>query len=339
VSSSIDFWLSSGHHLLDRGEDGGLVVTDEFLKAYLARPEVAPPLEACGNERALYRGLLDDPRQRVAPARIAAIDDADARENWNLLIAWRDHILSHPTLEAAYLALVREGLTFPPIFMSQIVQVILRNMLDDCVDVFVLRAAELFFRPQHLAVYEGSLLAADEETFSGTPGSRPLSPLVSLLGLKSEPEVDVLNEDNAGSYWERSDSFDLALDLTAGRRGLIALGEVVTRWIRHLLAVDVEIEAVTELRGVTFNWYVGLDASATRIGDTLWKGEDLDQATQDLVVGLFRLSYADDTELIEPARAAPTYLIAAAATDMSLRLKPQNLVTGLPVRRFNEVAS
>ena len=38
-----DFWLSCGHHLLDRDDGGGLLVTDDFLKAYLARPELAPP--------------------------------------------------------------------------------------------------------------------------------------------------------------------------------------------------------------------------------------------------------------------------------------------------------
>ena len=38
-----DFWLSCGHHLLDRDEGGGLVATDEFLKVYLARPELDPP--------------------------------------------------------------------------------------------------------------------------------------------------------------------------------------------------------------------------------------------------------------------------------------------------------
>ena len=39
-----DFWLSCGHHLLDRDAGGGLVVTDDFLKVYLARPELAPPV-------------------------------------------------------------------------------------------------------------------------------------------------------------------------------------------------------------------------------------------------------------------------------------------------------
>jgi hypothetical protein len=27
-----DFWISSGHHLLDRDVGGGLVLTDDFLK-------------------------------------------------------------------------------------------------------------------------------------------------------------------------------------------------------------------------------------------------------------------------------------------------------------------
>ena len=48
-----------------------------------------------------------------------------------------------------------------------------------------------------------------------------------MLGLPAAGEIDVLNDDNAASYWERSDRFDMALDLTAGRRGLAALGEVI----------------------------------------------------------------------------------------------------------------
>ena len=64
-----DFWLSCGHHLLDRDAGGGLVVTDEFLKVYLARPELAPPPEACAAERALHAGLLAEPRRPVAATR------------------------------------------------------------------------------------------------------------------------------------------------------------------------------------------------------------------------------------------------------------------------------
>ena len=63
MSQTRDFWLSCGHHLLDRDAGGGLLVTDEFLKAYLARPEIAPPADACAAERTLHGALLADPRQ------------------------------------------------------------------------------------------------------------------------------------------------------------------------------------------------------------------------------------------------------------------------------------
>ncbi len=98
-----DFWLSCGHHLLDRDEGGGLVVTDEFLKAYLARPELAPPDDACVVERTLHAALLTNPRRPVDVSEIAAIADQDARENWTIMIAFRDLLVAHRTIEAAYL--------------------------------------------------------------------------------------------------------------------------------------------------------------------------------------------------------------------------------------------
>lgn len=337
MSAARDFWLSCGHHLLDRDAGGGLIVTDEFLKAYLARPEIVPPAEACAAERALHRALLSDPRQAVGPAQIAAIADADARENWEVLVAFRDHLTGHRTVEAAYLDSVRRSLKFPHVFLNQMVHVILRNVLDGCEDAFVLRAAEMFFRPQKLTLHDGSLVAADEETVSGL-GDKPLSPLVSMLGLPAAAEIDVLHEDNADAYWERSDLFDMALDLTAGRRGLSALGEVGKRWVAHLLAVDVKIEPRVELRDVTLTWYVGLDSDATRIGDTLWKGDEIDEATRARVVGLYELTFVDPADVLDRVGGEPIYLITAMTADKMLRLKPQNLVTGLPVHHLEVVS-
>src|SRR3954462_427931 len=126
-----DFWLSCGHHLLDRDDGGGLIVTDEFLKAYLARPELAPPGDACIAERALHAALLANPRRGVTAAEIAAITDRDAREDWGMLIALRDPLVAHRTVEAAYLDLIRRGVGgTPPLFVNQLVHVILRNLLD-----------------------------------------------------------------------------------------------------------------------------------------------------------------------------------------------------------------
>jgi hypothetical protein len=332
-----DFWLSCGHHLLDRNAGGGLVVTDEFLKVYLARPELAPPPEASKEERALHAALLAEPRRSVTPEEIAALADPDARENWQLMVEFRDLLLRHPTLEAAYAALLRDGVgRTPPLFINQLVHVILRNALDGCDDAYVLRAAELFFREQRLTVHEQSLIAADEETIAGI-GDTPLSPLVSMLGLQTASEIDVLSDVNADSYWERSDQFDMALDMTAGRRSLAALGEVIAAWIFHMLSIEVDIEPLTEVRDANLTWYVGLDAEATRIGDALWSGEEIDDATKARVIGLFRLTFRDPSVVTEQLRGEPIYLLLAMAPDHVLRMKPQNLVMGLPVRRLETV--
>jgi hypothetical protein len=326
-----DFWRSCGHHLLDRDAMGRLLVTDEFLKVYLARPELLPPPEACVAERKLHDAMLSNPRGFVAPSQIAAIADADARENWEVMIGWRDHLVKHRTLEAAYLETVRRNLGFPQLLVGQLAQAILRNALDDCDDVFVLRAAEMFFRPQKLALQEGSVTAIDVET-EALLGREPRSPLVALLGLPLASEVDMLNDATAASYWERSDRFDMALDLTAGQRGLVALGDVVRRWLSHLLAIEVAIEALSELRDAPLSWYVGLDSEATRIGDTLWNGGDLDEDMRGRLVGLFRLTFRDPMDMIEKVRGEPVYLLVAMKSDEVLQLKPQNLVTGLPIR-------
>ena len=336
MSNQHDFWISCGHHLLDRDAAGKWLVTDEFLKVYLARPELVPPPEACPAERELHGSLLNDPRSPVGPSQVAAIADADARENWEVMIGWRDHLVKNRTLEAAYLDIVRHNIRFPRIFVGQLTQAILRNALDDCEDVFTLRAAEIFFRPQKLLMQDGVVTAVDEET-ELLLGRQPRSPLVALLGLPAVTEVDMLNDTTADSYRARSDRFDMALDLTAGQRGLAALGEVVTRWLAHLLAIDVAIEPVSELRNAPLSWYVGLDSEATRIGDTLWNGSDLDEETRSRLIGLFRLTFRDPLDMIERVRGEPVYLLAAMTADEVLHLKPQNLVTGLPIRQGETV--
>ena len=331
-----DFWLSCGHHLLDRDAGGGLVATDEFLKVYLARPELTPPPEACDAERSLHAALLAEPRRAVAANEISAIADADARENWQVMLAFRDHLTAQRTIEAAYLDIVRRGIKVPHLFINQLVHVILRNALDDCDDPYVLRAAELFFRPQRMTLHEGSLIAADEETISGK-SETPVSPLVSMLGIPAAAEIDIMNDDNAEHYYEHSDQFHVALDLTSARRGTTALAAVISHWVRHLLAVEVEVEPLTEMREAKLSWYVGLDADGTRIGDALWNGEGLDEAAQASVVGLFRLTFRDQDVVIEKVKGEPVYLILVMDKDKVLRLKPQNLVTGLPIKHLEVV--
>jgi hypothetical protein len=321
-----DFWLSCGHHLLDRDQDRRLCVTDELIKLYLARPELAPAPDACVVEHCLRAALLCDPWRPVAANEI----------DWHYMIRLRDELAAHHTVEATYAALMRKNVRLPSIFFDQLTHLILRNALDRSDDAYVLRAAELFFRPQRLTVHDGSLLAADQEYIDASGAAA--SPLATMLGLPEQFDVDVLSDANASGYWERSDRFDLALDLTAGRRGLSALGTVIVHWVKHLLDIDIIVEPLGELRDAILAWYVGLDANGTKIGDALWNGAEIDDAARSRIVALFRLKFHDADVVIDRMADQAVYLILAMAPDGVLRMKPQNLLTGLPLRRLETAA-
>ena len=97
------------------------------------------------------------------------------------------------------------------------------------------------------------------------------------------------------------------------------------------LAIGVDIAPLTGLREARLSWYVGLDVDGTGIGDRLWNGDALDEATARRVVALYRLTFRDRASVAAPPDAKPVYLILAMTPDRVLRMKPQNLVVGLPV--------
>lgn len=335
-----EFWVSSGHHLVDHDEvSGGMLVTDDLLKAYFARPELAPPDEACMVERALHASLIAEPRKPVTAEDIALVADADARENWGIVIAFRDHLLRHASIEAAYIALVRGGMgKTPPLFVNQLAHLILRNALDAEDDAFVLRAAEIFFRPQLLSLHEGALLLADEEIVAGSQIDHHTSPLMSMLGTPAAAQLDILGDDNARGYRARSDAFDMVLDFRPGGRGRAAFARVVERWVAHLLGVSVKVEPVEKVEDQAWAWFVGLDAQATEIGNALWNGDWLPDEQRERVLALFRLRFEDPRDAIERVAGKPVYLILAVDGEKRLRVKPQNLVAGLPLARFEAAA-
>lgn len=331
-----EFWVSSGHHMTHRVEGGGLAITDEMILAYLARPELVPPEEACAWERRLHATLMSDPRAPVTRAMIGGIADVDARENWEFLIGFRDRLLSQPTVEAAYLDIVRTGAGgIPPLFLDQLVHLILRNALDGCEDPFVLRAGELLFRPQKASLSEGVLLLADQELVDEMERERRAlmhsAPLAAMMGQGGIGDLDVMTGDTADSYWSRSDAFSMVLNLGGDAQSRAAFCHVLERWIAHMLGVEARIEAIERIDDADWRWFVGLDAAGTAIGNRLWKGEETGPLDQGRICGLFRLEFAD-AKAADPRMAGkPVYLIMALGEDMVLRVKPQNLIVGLPL--------
>jgi hypothetical protein len=313
--------------LLDRTPEGWLLLTDDFLRAYLARPELMPPPEACAAERRLHATLMTDPREPVAPQAVLALADPDAQDNWRTFLGLRDVLLGTPTLEAAYVRLTRgDATSVPPLFLSQFVHVILRAALDATPDPFILRAAELFFRPQRSTIHEGRLLLADVEAIEKHEQSRRAQPLLAMLGKPAVAELDILSEATAAGYHARSDAHDLVFDLGAGRE---ALATAIHAWLRHLLSLDVAVEPVPRIDDPDWRWFVGLDAEATRIGNSLWHGGSPQAA--DNLLALFRLRLPQAVAVLDQVRDHPIYLMMAAGPDGTLRMKPQNLIAGLPL--------
>ena len=155
------FWRESGFHLLDRDAAGRLVVTDEFLRAYYVRPEILPVEESCAAERRLHEALMAEPRRAVAASDLGAIADEVARENYTVLLRFRERLLGAGNLEACYVELFRKPVDTPPLFVGQLAQAVLHNALDGCEDPLQLRAAELLFREQKATIRDGQVLLAD----------------------------------------------------------------------------------------------------------------------------------------------------------------------------------
>ena len=329
-----DFWRSSGYRLLTPDANGRLPVSDDFLRAFWLRPEVAPVAESCAEEVALHEALMAAPRLAVPPERLARLADTDARDNYAAVLRLRERLLAWPTMEAAYLDLVRTGLGgIPPLFLDQLVHVFLRHLLAGCDDPIRLRAAELLFREQKVTIQDGAIMLADEETVEMRASGEPGRLLLGDAGPARQIDLDVLDDANAAIYWERSDRFDTVLDLSFARPGLDALCRVLEVWVRHFTGAAVSIQPLQRIDDQRWVWHVGLDSEASALLNALYDGEEIDEARRARLLGLFRLEFRDPADMLERARGRPVYMGLAMTPAQRLKLKPHNLLINLPLAR------
>ena len=331
-----DFWASAGFTLLERGAEG-TVATDAWLARFLEREELRPPPDAEAREIALHRELAAAPRTPVPAARIEALEDPEARENWSHFLRFRDRVLSQPSLEACYLALFRgASVDLAPFFVDALTQVVVRAMLDGVSDPWILRAGEMLFRRQRVASEAGQVLVADAatlEVYAETGGFGAVGRLLreQLPAVK----MDVLTHENAPFYFLRDELYGFALDLTPGREGARALADVLQLWIAYLAGAEVAIEPLARIDDERWRWHVGLDVEATAILNALYRGEAVAEDDLARLVLLFRLEFADPGDVIAEMAGRPVYLGLGARPDRTLKLKPQNLLLNLPLARRN----
>ncbi len=338
-----DFWKSAGMHLVDVDPmTGWLSVTPQLIRAYLTRPEIHPIEESCDNEHALHAALMDNPFREVDATRVSALADSDTAENYRFFLAFRDLLQESGTIEATYLALMRgqaganAGVAVPPVFADQLVHLIARNMLKDVTDPIRLRAAEIFFRAQTVSIDEGRVMLADDEIVLRQAGQQVQSGLEHLLAATGTPvksvALDVLDEDNSDIYWERSDRFNTVVDFRFEQPAPDAFARVIETWLAHLLKIDVRVEPRPSLQDSDWRWHIGLDRTATNLLNELYDGERLSDGQAQQIVGLFRMRFVDDNIVLPDVRGHPVYLGLAMTVDKKLKMKPQNLLTNLPLR-------
>ncbi len=331
-----DFWRSSGYHLVARNGDGWLDVTDDYLRAYLLRPELRPVAESCAAEIALHEELMEQPRRAVPAERLAELADADARENYAVALDFRDRLVAAGTVEACYLKIFRDvDVTVPSLFIDQMAHLILRRILDGCDDPLRLRAAELLFRSQQVSLQDGAVMVADQETVTLHAESGGFGDLGRLIAEAETPmraiELDVLNDANSALYWDRDERHDTVLDMSFARSGLDALCRVLEGWVRHFLFVEVSIQPVMHIRDKNWAWHIGLDAEASGMLNDLYEGSELDESRLRRLLSLFRLEFRDAALMRPDIAGRPVYLGMAMDGAGVLRLKPQNLLVNLPL--------
>ncbi len=336
---SLNLWPTCGYPLLSHNDAGHLVVTDDFLRFLLERPELAPIHSSCAAEVALHHSLVAQPRLEVTSQALEKLADKDAADNYAVWLRFRQRITALPTLEASYLALFKgEGVDVPPVLVQHITHILLRHVLGDAPTAMQARAAEMLMRTQKITVLEdGAVMAADDDTVerhATQGGFGSIGELLKQGGIKLRSvDLDVLNEDNQEAYWPRSESFDWVVSLNHGQPALNALCTVMAQWVQHFLGVQVRIQIEREINDDHWVWHVGLDAQASGVLNDLYQGNDVDEDRMARLLCLLKLEFVEPSDMLAEVSGKPVYLAMAMDANQRLKLKPQNLLLNLPLAK------
>ena len=334
-----NFWPQSAYKTLEPGPDGQLLVTDDFLRTYLQRPELSLVPESCTAEQSIHARLLANPRCDIAEEEIGQMADTDIQENYRVWLRYRARLVAANSLESFYMSLFKgEGVDVPPLFVSQLAQIFVRHILGENAHPLEARMGELFFRTQKISLLEdGIVMGADEEVVARNLQAGETGNILDLLKSKSlamrSADLDVLHEQNATEYWARDEDLDLAVQLNFGHEPINHFCRLVEKWIEHFLGVKTRITPMQQISDPKWSWHVGLDAAATVILNKLYNKEALEAEELEKIICLFRLDFIDESAVAKAQAGKPVYLAIALNEQQQLKLKPQNLLFNLPLAK------
>lgn len=338
-TAKYDFWKSAGFHLVTVNDNGWLNITADLLRAYYTRPEIHPIEESCVNEHRIFETLMADPFVTISKSDIQTIKDPDAIKNYETILNYRDFLVRHGSIEAAYAALFRanETITIPPLFIDQLTHLIMRNVMSECEDAMQLRAAEIFFRDQKVTTENEQLVLADSEILDLRQKDGGLGGLGALIAESGTPlrdvTLDILNEENKHLYFDRSDRFDTAIDFRFTEPANDAFARVVEKWVFHFFKIRTRVQPMQSIKDESWRWHIGLDATATTYLNGLYEGKIEFDPTTTRIVGLFSLTFLNRNDADTTLAGKPVYLGLAMNAQNEIKLKPQNLLTNLPIRK------
>jgi hypothetical protein len=287
-------------------------------------------------ERRLHAALMESPRRKVSEKELAAVEDADARDNYRVILKFRQKLLDAGTVEGCYMRLFKAPIDIPPMFVDQLVHVVLRNILDGSDDALRLRAAEVFFREQKATIQEGHALLADLETVemhaSGNRYGSIGRLIVEAQGDLAKVDLDVLDRSNAALYWERESRHDTVISLTYGRPALDALCRVVEGWVFHFMGTRVQVKPVRKIDEHPWAWHIGLDAESSAILNELWSGKEIEHGRMRNILAILAMQFEEPAAMRADIAGRTVYLALSCEAEGAVRMKPQNLLTNLPLR-------
>ena len=339
LDDMINYWPNSAYNTLLVSPDRQLLVTDDFLRTYLQRPELSLVPESCAIEQSLHQRLLENPRAEIAEPEIAAMADEDIQENYRVWLRYRKRLLAASSLESFYMSLFKgEGVDVPPLFVAQLAQIFVRHLLGDQPHPLEARMGELFFRTQKITVLEDAVvMGADEEVVVRNAQAGDTGNIMDLLKGKSmtmrSADLDVLYEENAAEYWARNEDFDFAVQLNFGHEPINHFCRVLEKWIEHFLGARVRITPMQQISDPKWSWHVGLDAAATEVLNKLYNKESVEADELEKVICLFRLDFMDEAAVAKAQTGKPVYMAIAMNAQQELKLKPQNLLFNLPLAK------
>jgi len=278
---------------------------------------------------------MESPRRPVSTEDLKAVEDDDARDNYRIILSFRKRLLEAGTLEGCYMGLFKAPIDLPPMFVDQMAHVILRNILDGCDDPLRLRAAEVFFREQKATLQDGHVLLADLETVemhaSGNRYGSIGRLIVEAQGELASTDLDVLDRANAALYWERESRHDTVISLTYGRPALDAFCRVIEAWVFHFFKTKVQVKPLRKIDEPRWAWHIGLDAESSAMLNELWAGSEVEQGRMRRLLSLFQMQFEDPAAMRPDIAGRTVYLALSCDEGEVVRMKPQNLLSNLPI--------